>query len=251
MNLNENERIDMLYSSDIKIIQSAEVFSFSLDAVLLAHFTQPIRKKKGKIVDLCAGNGAVGLFLSAKTQAHITEVELQPRLADMAQRSVELNELTKQMDVLNIDLANAERYLRKDSFDTVTCNPPYFANLDNSKKNENPYFAIARHEITVNLAKIIEVTSGLLKMNGKAYFVHRPERAFELLTLLEQHRLAPKRIQLVYPKKRREANMILVEAIKDGRQQGLRFLPPITVYGENNQYSSFVREILYDGKKED
>ncbi|GAJ25435.1 tRNA (adenine37-N(6))-methyltransferase TrmN6 [Liquorilactobacillus sucicola DSM 21376 = JCM 15457] len=249
MCLNKNERIDMLYSNDIKIIQSPEVFSFSLDAVLLANFVQPIKKKSGKIVDLCAGNGAVGLFLSSKTQAQIVEVEIQERLADMAQRSIELNRLGNQMDVLNIDLANAYEYLQKDSFDTVTCNPPYFANLNDSKKNGNPYFAIARHEITVNLKKIIEITSGLLKMNGKAYFVHRPERSLELLTLLQNNRLAPKRVQLVYPKRKREANMILVEAIKDGHQQGIRFLPPITVFKDDDQYGPFVQEILYGGKK--
>ncbi|KRM96423.1 O-methyltransferase [Liquorilactobacillus aquaticus DSM 21051] len=251
MCLNENERIDMLYSNDVKIIQSAEVFSFSLDAVLLANFAKPVRKKNGRIADLCAGNGAVGLFLSSKTQARIVEVEIQQRLADMAQRSIKLNKLAEQMEVLNIDLADAYQYLEKDSFDTVTCNPPYFPNLDDSKKNENPYFAIARHEITVNLEKIVKITSGLLKMNGKAYFVHRPERSLELLTLLQKNRLAPKKIQLVYPKKGREANMILVEAIKDGRQQGIRYLPPITVYNEDNQYGSFVQEILYGGKKSD
>ncbi len=59
--LHEDERIDQLYAEDIKIIQSSKVFSFSLDAVLLlAHFSRV--PKKGKIVDLCAGNGAVGLF---------------------------------------------------------------------------------------------------------------------------------------------------------------------------------------------
>ncbi|KRL38500.1 tRNA1(Val) (adenine(37)-N6)-methyltransferase [Liquorilactobacillus uvarum] len=249
MCLNKNERIDMLYSNDVKIIQSAEVFSFSLDAVLLANFAEPIKKGSGRVADLCAGNGAVGLFLSSKTKAHIVEIEIQERLADMAKRSIKLNEHTNQMEVLNIDLADAYNYLRKDSFDTITCNPPYFPNLNDSKKNENPYFAIARHEITVNLEKIVEIASGLLKMNGKAYFVHRPERSLELLTLLQKNRLAPKKIQLVYPKKEREANMILVEAIKDGHRQGIRFLPPITVYNEDDQYGSFVQEILYGGKK--
>lgn len=59
------ERIDQLYADDIQIIQSKEVFSFSIDAVLLANFPQ--LPKKGKIVDLCLGNGAVGLFVSRKT----------------------------------------------------------------------------------------------------------------------------------------------------------------------------------------
>ena len=85
--LRADERIDQLYAHDIQIIQSPSVFSFSLDAVLLADFARPVLKRTGKIVDLCAGNGAVGLFLSAKTRATITAIELQPRLADKIGRA--------------------------------------------------------------------------------------------------------------------------------------------------------------------
>ena len=96
------ERIDQLYADDIQIIQSKEVFSFSIDAVLLANFPQ--LPKKGKIVDLCAGNGAVGLFVSRKTAAKIDQIELQPRLADMGQRSILLNKLEKQVTMYERDL---------------------------------------------------------------------------------------------------------------------------------------------------
>ncbi|HIZ96555.1 MAG TPA: tRNA1(Val) (adenine(37)-N6)-methyltransferase [Candidatus Ligilactobacillus excrementavium] len=239
------ERIDELYANDIKIIQSSEVFSFSLDAVLLADFTQPVLKKKGRIVDLCSGNGAVGLFLAKKTRAHITQVEVQPRLADMAQRSISLNKLSEQVSTLNIDLNDILGHLPKDSIDTITCNPPYFANQPTSKKNPNPYLALARHESSASLAQIISTISGLLKMGGKMYMVHRPDRLQEIFRLLDSLRLVPKRIRLVFPKKEREANMVLIEAIKDGNPGGLRFVPPIVVYDENDQYLPEVRRILY------
>ena len=93
--LKDDERLDYLLAEDLRIIQSPSVFSFSLDAVLLARFAYvPIRS--GKIVDLCAGNGAIPLFLSARTNANITAVELQERLANMAERSVRYNELENQ-----------------------------------------------------------------------------------------------------------------------------------------------------------
>ena len=97
--LKMDERIDEIASSGVKIIQSREVFSFSIDAILLARF--PRLPKRGKIVDMCAGNGAVGLFASSKTNAQIIELEIQERLADMAERSIELNELTDRMSVIN------------------------------------------------------------------------------------------------------------------------------------------------------
>lgn len=107
--LKEGERLDQLFSTDVKIIQNREVFSYSVDSVLLSRF--PKLPKSGLIVDLCAGNGAVGLFASAHTQAKIIAVEIQERLADMAQRSIQLNQLDQQMQVIHDDLKNLPHYI--------------------------------------------------------------------------------------------------------------------------------------------
>lgn len=247
--LHADERIDQLYSQDIQIIQSSQVFAFSLDAVLLGDFAQVAKGVKSQIVDLCAGNGAVGLFASAKTQGHITAVEIQPRLADMAQRSVVLNDLTQQMTVLNEDLLEITRQLPKDSVDTVLCNPPYFKDRPQSVKNPNPHLAIARHELSTNLDQILAVTSDLLKMNGKAYFVHRPERLDDLFSTMATNRLAPKRIRFVHPKAQREANMVLIEMIKDGKRNGVRIMPPLVVYRDDGEYREEVHTLLYGKHK--
>lgn len=243
--LKAGERIDQLYSQDVQIIQSPEVFAFSLDAVLLADFAKLPSRQSSQTVDLCAGNGAVGLFMSHKTRGQIAEVEIQPRLADMARRSVQLNALTSQMTVYEGDLAQVNQWIPKDSADVVTCNPPYFADLPDSQKNPNSYLAIARHEIKTDLATVVATTSGLLKMNGKSYFVHRPDRLLQLLDLMAANRLAPKRIRLVHPKPGKEANMVLVEAIKDGKPGGLRFLDPLTVYDQAGDYTPEVKALLY------
>lgn len=243
--LHADERIDQLYSKDIQIIQSSQVFAFSLDAVLLGDFAQVAKGINSQIVDLCAGNGAVGLFASAKTRGHITAVEIQPRLADMAQRSVALNHLTHQMTVLNEDLLTITQQLPKDSVDTVLCNPPYFKDQPQSVKNPNPHLAIARHELSANLDQILAVSSDLLKMNGKAYFVHRPERLDDLFIAMARNRLAPKRIRFVYPKAGREANMVLIEMIKDGKANGVRIMPPLVVYQDNGEYGEEVHTLLY------
>ena len=243
--LRADERIDQLYSKDIQIIQSPTAFSFSLDAVLLGAFAQVPKSRKTTTVDLCAGNGAVGLFVSGQTNGQITEVELQPRLADMAARSIALNDLTDQMTVLNQDLLTVTATIAKDSVDVVLCNPPYFKDQPTSQKNPNPHLAIARHEISANLDQILAVTSDLLKMNGKAYFVHRPERLDDLFATMRAHRLAPKRLRFVHPKADREANMVLIEMIKDGKPNGVRILPPVVVYQANGEYGEEVRQLLY------
>lgn len=243
--LYENERVDSLLAENLQIIQSADVFSFSLDAVLLADFAKSVSRPDRKAVDLCAGNGAVGLFISKKFAGRIDQVEIQSRLADMNQRSLELNGLTDRIKVYNRDLKDAFSFLEKDSYDVVTCNPPYFKTLPQSKKNPNQYLALARHEIAVTLEDTVKVTSGLLKTGGKAYYVHRPDRLIEILDTMQAHRLAPKRIKLIYPKQGRDANMVLIEAIKDGKSDGLKFLPPVITYTDQNEYTPTIKEILY------
>lgn len=243
--LYENERVDSLLAENLQIIQSADVFSFSLDAVLLADFVKSVSRSDRKAVDLCAGNGAVGLFISKKFAGRIDQVEIQSRLADMNQRSLELNGLTDRIKVYNRDLKDAFSFLEKDSYDVVTCNPPYFKTLPQSKKNPNQYLALARHEIAVTLEDTVKVTSGLLKTGGKAYYVHRPDRLIEILDTMQAHRLAPKRIKLIYPKQGRDANMVLIEAIKDGKSDGLKFLPPVITYTDQNEYTPTIKEILY------
>lgn len=241
--LKADERIDQLFRLDIQIIQSPSVFSYSMDAVLLADFAQ--LPKRGLIVDLCAGNGAVGLFMSPKTNGQIVGVELQPRLADMAQRSIELNALTEQLRVLNMDLKDVTIVIKKDSVDIVTCNPPYFKVAPNSQKNPNEHLALARHEIATDLRTVVQTMSGLLKMNGKGYLVHRPERFLEICDELRAARMEPKRVRFVYPKAGKEASMVLIEAVKDGRKGGLRMLPELTIYDENSDYTPEMRTKLF------
>ena len=244
--LKDGERIDQLFSTDVKIIQNKEVFSYSIDSVLLSRF--PKIPKKGLIVDLCSGNGAVGLFASTRTEAPITLVELQERLADMAKRSVTLNQLEDQVTVVNDDLKNLLDHAPRSQVDLILCNPPYFKATETSKKNLSEHYLLARHEITTNLEEICQVARHALKSNGRIAMVHRPDRFLDIIDTMRQYNLAPKRIQFIYPKMGREANMLLIEAIKDGSTDGLKILPPLFVHKENGDYTDEIFEI-YFGKK--
>ncbi|MCM3006892.1 tRNA1(Val) (adenine(37)-N6)-methyltransferase [Priestia koreensis] len=242
--LYEDERLDYLLAEEnLRIIQSPSVFSFSLDAVLLARFAYvPVRK--GNIVDLCTGNGVVPLFLSTRSKAAITGVEIQERLWGMATRSVAYNGLENQLTMIHDDLKNAPERLGYGKFDVVTCNPPYFPTPKKEEQNLNEHYAIARHEIHCTLEDVIRVSSQLVKQSGKVALVHRPGRLLDIVTLMRKYRIEPKRLQFIYPKENKEANTILIEGIKDG-QPDLKVLPPLVVYNENNEYTKEVKQILY------
>jgi len=245
--LTDDERLDYLLAENLRIIQSPSVFSFSLDAVLLARFAY-VPKKRGRIVDLCTGNGAIPLFLSARTESTITGVELQPRLAGMARRSIEFNGLDGQIDIIEGDVKEIPAQLGYEKFDTVTCNPPYFPAHDMSDKNLSEHMAIARHELHLTLDEAVGSASQLLKQGGKAAFVHRAGRLIDIMAAMRNNRLEPKRIRLVYPKAGREANTLLIEGIKDGKPD-LKVLPPLIVYGDDGKYTEEVRGLLYGSEQ--
>ncbi|AYC30712.1 tRNA1(Val) (adenine(37)-N6)-methyltransferase [Paenisporosarcina cavernae] len=242
--LKDDERLDYLLAENLRIIQSPSVFSFSLDAVLLARFASIPKGSKGKIVDLCSGNGAIPLFLSARTNAQIIGVELQERLVDMAIRSVDYNKLSHQLHLYQGDVKQAPKTIGVESVDTVTCNPPYFLAHEASDRNLSEHHAIARHEIHLTLEESIYAASRLLKQGGKAAFVHRPGRLLDIVTFMRANRLEPKRIQFVYPKMGKEANTVLVEGMKDGKSD-VKILPPLYVYDEMGEYTKEVSTLLY------
>lgn len=243
VNLKDDERLDFLLAEDLRIIQSPSVFAFSIDAVLLARFVYvPIQK--GNLIDLCSGNGVIPLFLSTRTKGKITGVEIQERLFDMANRSIVYNKLADRLTMIDGDIKDMPKLLGHGKYDVVTCNPPYFTTPSKGEINENEHLAIARHEILCTLEDTIRVSSQLVRQGGKVAFVHRPGRLIEMVSLMKQYRLEPKRIQFVYPKTGKEANTLLIEAVKDGSPD-LKILPPLYVYDDNNEYTKEISGILY------
>ena len=232
----------MQYNLDI--IQSSDVFSFSLDAVLLGDFAKIRNRHDLKILDLCSGNGAVALMLSQKTKSRIHGIEIQKELVDMARRSVMLNELEDQVEIVHRDLKDigTEHY---DSVDVVTCNPPYFPLNEKGHVNPNEHLAIARHEIHVTLDELIYKISKLLKMNGKVYFVYRPDRFLEMMDTMRKYHVMPKRVQFIYPYANQNANMVLVEGIKHGKVSGFQMLPPLYIHEDDGDYREDVRKIMH------
>ncbi len=238
------ERLDDLLTCGLHIIQSDEVFSFSLDAVLLAHFCNvPAR---GRIIDLCSGNGIIPLLLSTRTQSIIKAVEIQPRLADMALRSVQHNRLENQIEVVTGDLRTVDGWPDVGAYDLVTVNPPYLP-LDRGDISENRYVAGARHELDCTLHEVVKAAALLLRPGGKLAMVHRPARLAEIFQCLAEQHLQPKRLRFVHPRIHAEANMVLIEAVKRGKPE-VRLLAPLIVHDADG-YSAEVAGWLFGTKK--
>ncbi|PWK07944.1 tRNA1(Val) (adenine(37)-N6)-methyltransferase [Tumebacillus permanentifrigoris] len=247
--LKPGERLDDLQTKNLRIIQSDEVFSFSLDAVLLAHYVS--LRNRDRVLDMGTGNGVIPLLLASRSdlprREEIVGLELQERLADMAQRNVSGNELEHTIKIVQGDLREAIQHFGHESFDVVTCNPPYRpAGIGDA--SVNPHIAIARFELTCTLEDVIVNAAKLLKFNGKFAMVHRPDRLPDIIALMRTHRLEPKRLLLVHPRAHLRPNILLIEGIKGGKPE-LRIDPPLLVHTDDGVYTQAIQDI-YAGRGE-
>ncbi len=242
--LKPNERIDYIYGDDRQIIQAKDSFSVTLDSIFLAYFAKNKTHDNYKIVDLCSGNGAVSLYMSYFNRAHYDCVEIQKEIADQANRSVELNHLENRISVHNFNALQAPKKLGKDKYDMIVVNPPYFKVPKGHVINPDEKKAIARHEIAINLEQIIQVSSQMLKMKGKMFMIHRPERLSEIIHYCLNNDLSPKYIQPFVAKKGQDANLVLVEAIKNTGSDGLVLAKDIEVHNEDGSFKKNIQEII-------
>lgn len=230
----------LLGYKNLKIVQNTDMFNFSLDSVLLPNFVT-LNKNTAKILDIGCGNAPIPLILSAKTSAKIIGVEIQKDVYELALKTVKMNDLEKQIEIINDDINNIYTYFETESFDTVVCNPPYFKVATTPNLNTIEYKTIARHEIKLNLEQIINIAKKVLKNNGNIAMVHRPERLSDIITIMRKNNIEPKRIRFVYPKETKEANILLIEGVKNGRP-GLKILPPLYSHCENGEYSKQIKK---------
>jgi tRNA1(Val) A37 N6-methylase TrmN6 len=230
----------LLGYKDLKIIQDNEMFNFSLDSVLLPNFVT-LNKNITKILDIGCGNAPIPLILSTKTVADIIGVEIQREVYEMAVDSVKLNNKQNQINLINKDINDYYKEIETDTFDVITCNPPFFKYIETSNINKNDYKTIARHEVRLNLNQLLNIAKKLLKNNGVIAIVHRPERLVEIIEEMKKNNIEPKRVQFVYPKKNMEANIMLIEGSKNGKP-GLKILPPLYTHLANGDYTEEIKK---------
>lgn len=238
--LYEEERLDDLQRNGYKIIQNPKKFCFGMDAVLLSGF---VVVKEGEVVlDLGTGTGIIPILLEAKSPGkHFSALEIQEESADMARRSVQLNNLQNKIDVVTGDIKEASKIFGAASFDVVTTNPPYM-NDHHGLKNLYLPKAIARHEILCSLEDVIREGSKVLRPGGRFYMVHRPFRLAEIIRVLSEYKLEPKRMKMVHPFIEKEPNMVLLEAVKGGKPM-MKVEKPLIVYKEPGVYMDEIYDI--------
>ena len=238
--IRDNECVDDLQIKGFQLIQPRDGFRFGMDAVLLSDYA---RVKKGCLAaDLCSGTGIIPVLLYAKYEpAKIIGLEYQESCVEIARRSIALNDLSDHISMLQGDVCRIADYFQPASCDYVTCNPPYMP-AAHGLTNPDQDKAIARHEILCTLTDVVKAAAWMLKPGGHFVMVHRPFRLAEIICRLKEYRLEPKRMRLVYPYVDKEPNMVLIDAVKGGKER-VTLDPPLIVYEKNGVYTREIYEI--------
>ncbi|QEH61209.1 hypothetical protein SCHIN_v1c00110 [Spiroplasma chinense] len=237
---------DVLGYKNLKIYQETDMFSFSLDSILLARFYKP--KSKEKIIgDFGTNNAIIPLIVSnyINKDSKIYGIDIQKEAVKIAKENVELNNLQEKIEIINQDI-NEYVKDKNNFFDVIYSNPPYFKVQQDSNLNKKSDFLIpARHETHLKLEQLIYSAKVALKNGGRFVMVHLIERMDEIIYLLKKNNFAVKNIQVVYSKEKQDAKKILIDAINDGNE-GMKFLPPLYVHKDNGDYTEQVLEMFGD-----
>ena len=240
-----DETLDDLRLGGLKILQKQDGYRFSLDPILLCDFAEV--KKGEHVVDLGTGSGVICLLLARLSQAaNLTGIEINPELAERAQRNVLLNRLRERVEILHGDVRNIRNLLPPQSVQVVLANPPY-REVGRGRIAPGDERAGARHELAGGLDDFLRAACFLLGNGGRFYLVYLAERLTELLNGMRACHLEPKRLRFIHSRHGEDARMVLVEGRRDGRP-GVRIEPPLVVY-DGETYSLEILKI-YDEKGE-
>ncbi len=218
--LKENEVLEDFFGENgkKKIIQNTALYRFTSDSVLLSRFA---RAKHGDAVaDFCSGSGVVGFHFSCLNPqiSSLTLFEMQESLADMSRRTALINGFDCTVVCTRLQDIGREY---DDKFSLILCNPPYERG---GFENESYEKAVCRKEITLTLAEIVDAAFKKLKFGGRFAVINRADRAAELIYKLKSRNLEPKRIQFVSGTPAAKPYLVMVEAVKGGKE-GVEILP--------------------------
>ncbi|MCI6542376.1 MAG: methyltransferase [Firmicutes bacterium] len=234
MDLKENERLDDLQLGGLKIIQDKTKYCFTSDSAILANFVTA--KKSDKVCEIGTGTGVISILLTHKQNPEkIYAFEVQKETAELAKRNVDLNLLNDKIEIINSPIQDFEKYVKRESFDVVVSNPPYRKVSQKSLISLREEEAISKHEVKLNLDELVSCAKNLLKFGGKFFLVYDATRTAELIYKLKQNNLEPKIMFFTSPSPTKNPVLVLIEAVKGGKEQ-VNVLPTLITNDKDGNY---------------
>jgi tRNA1Val (adenine37-N6)-methyltransferase len=233
---------DTLFQGRLLFYQHQRGYRFSLDAVLLAGLTKVATVDR--VIDLGTGCGVIPLILARRGQGREwVGVEIQPELADLARRNVEINGGDPRISIMELDFRDISSHLPPGGYDLVLSNPPY-RRLHTGRVNPDRQRALARHELTASVADVFAAGSYLLPAAGRLAIIYPAARLAHLLVIAKEHGFSPKRLTVIHSNEQSLGRLVHLECLKAGGEE-LQIEPPLYIYQTDGQYTKAL-QALYE-----
>ncbi len=230
MILKKSERLEDLQCKGLKIIQDKDLYAFTSDSVVLANFVKT--KASDVAVEIGAGSGVISILVQAKNKLKkIVAFEIQPCMAQLCQKNVELNNLQDKITLECDDVKNFKKYVEPASVDVVFSNPPFYK-ATNFKQSEVK--RIAKEDVCLPIDMLANVSAKMLKNGGSFYCVYSAERVTELVVELQKNNLTTKEMFFTENGKGK-VNLVVFKAVKGGKY-GCKILPNLVRNDVDGKY---------------
>jgi len=172
----------------------------------------------------------------------VVAVELQAKMAAMAERSAALNGLSN----LRVVCADIRRrtiaHVEPAGFDLVVANPPFRAHAA-GRENPEAGRRVARGEEAATLGDFVAASRRYVRNGGRVAFVFTARRSAELISMMRACQLEPKRMRFVHPRIGMAASTVLIEARAGGGVE-VAVEPPLILHDRPGIYTEEARAIL-------
>jgi tRNA1Val (adenine37-N6)-methyltransferase len=235
---------DTMFNGGLICYQHKDGYRYSIDSILLAHFT--LHWKSASILDLGCGCGIIGmvmLYRNSPNILYIEGIEYQEQLVFLARMNSKENRLEEKMHITHGDYVDINTYYKAETFSHVICNPPFYE-IGRGRPSVHNEAYLARHQTVSSTADLAASIAFVLKNRGSLAIVYPADLSIQLLSLLKEKSIEPKRLQPVYSyPEASSASLILLECIKNGGV-GMKLLPPLYIYTQQNgDYTKEVKKM--------
>jgi tRNA1(Val) A37 N6-methylase TrmN6 len=227
----DDETLDSIGTSGVRVVQRRGGYRFNLDAVLLAAFAAQESPAEGRVLELGAGSGVVAFLLAKQFgRGPVDALELQPAVHARMARGVALNELDGRVRPLLGDLREARTLLPAGAYGLVVSNPPFRA-ANSGVRSPDDERAVSKQELACDAQAVVAAARHALAPGGGACLIYPAARLTQVLGLLTQARLFARALRFIHARQGAPATRFVVHALRD-QDRGLEVRSPLIVHGE-------------------
>ncbi|MDI9471890.1 MAG: methyltransferase [Tissierellia bacterium] len=205
------ETLETLLPGRLKIYQKKKGVRFSTDAVLLSYFANVHQGER--VLEIGTGSGVIALLLAFVKGANVTAVEIQKEYADMARRSVLLNQLGENIQVVEGDVRSLR--LSSSRYDVVVSNPPFYPYQKEARRQGDAARIPAMREKYLTLEELSEAVHRHLSVKGRVYMIYPAERREEWIRAMKSVNIHLKSEIVVYPQTNASPSRVLLEGVRE------------------------------------